>query len=140
VEPDDHLLCFDYLYFTSTHERDEFWWEDSPVWNVVGTHLHFSPRVLSLSLLRKALDIHLELSGEESSEGRRGRLGRRRGAPAIHLGSYPTDGLDGLVWDVGREECLAPFVRGVEEVKNEHRQRLSTGKREGGRVRREGGE
>jgi len=105
VDPDEHLLCFDYLYFTSTHKRGEFWWEDSPIWNAIGTHLHFSTRILELSTSYLLKTFSLSPSEDLPP------------FISIHIRRN-----DFTVWcgDVVKDDCLAPlsaYIRRVEEVK-----------------------
>ena len=43
LPPDEHLSCFDHLYYTTSSEKT-FEWEApwSPAWNFVGKHVHFT--------------------------------------------------------------------------------------------------
>lgn len=40
--PDDHMSCFDYLYFVTSSEIFEWRFSWSPAWTKVATHLHFT--------------------------------------------------------------------------------------------------
>jgi len=48
--PDQHLACFDLLYYTSS-TRKQFEWEQvwSPMWRFVGRHVQFTDRLQSLA-------------------------------------------------------------------------------------------
>ncbi|KZT51348.1 hypothetical protein CALCODRAFT_138136 [Calocera cornea HHB12733] len=45
IEPSEHLLCYDYLYYTGVDTAFEWWYDWSPQWRFVGTHMHWTPRV-----------------------------------------------------------------------------------------------
>ncbi|EJT99008.1 hypothetical protein DACRYDRAFT_56709 [Dacryopinax primogenitus] len=45
LEPSEHLLCYDYLYYTSVDTYYEWWQDWSPQWRLVGTHMHWRERV-----------------------------------------------------------------------------------------------
>ncbi|KAJ6520711.1 hypothetical protein DFH09DRAFT_939625, partial [Mycena vulgaris] len=49
LPPDEHLLCFDNLYFGSTIQPHEIQSDFSPAWNVVGQHLHWKPFIEDLA-------------------------------------------------------------------------------------------
>ncbi|KAG8923486.1 hypothetical protein FRC02_011115 [Tulasnella sp. 418] len=57
--PDDHLTCFDSLYFTAG--RDTYEWEKdySPVWTLVGKHMRFTKKVEDIAMfyLRKVFGV-----------------------------------------------------------------------------------
>jgi len=76
LPPDDHIACFDYLYYvcvnqvrsrfihskpqlTSLVQPFEFEFDYSPAWRYVGQHVHFTPRIKGLadSYIRKAIGI-----------------------------------------------------------------------------------
>lgn len=49
LPPDEHLACFDFLYFMGAAKEDYEWsraW--SPAWREVGTHLRFTEGVVRL--------------------------------------------------------------------------------------------
>jgi hypothetical protein len=50
LPPDEHLACFDLLYY-ATSSSEAFEWEFlwSPAWNLVGTHLHFTDDLIRLA-------------------------------------------------------------------------------------------
>ncbi|VDC00650.1 unnamed protein product [Peniophora sp. CBMAI 1063] len=47
--PDDHMACFDYLYYTSATVSEEFWHTYSPVWRDVARHMHWNPDLQTLA-------------------------------------------------------------------------------------------
>ncbi|KAJ7113934.1 hypothetical protein C8R44DRAFT_710359 [Mycena epipterygia] len=59
LPPDQHLLCFDNLYWASTLEPHEHQHDFSPSWRLVGKHLHWAPRIeeLSRQYLRRAFGL-----------------------------------------------------------------------------------
>ncbi|KAJ7282082.1 hypothetical protein C8J57DRAFT_89866 [Mycena rebaudengoi] len=59
LPPDDHLLCFDNLYWLSAHSIYEMEHDFGPAWRFVGKHLHFTPKIqqLSHSYLRRAFGV-----------------------------------------------------------------------------------
>jgi len=121
VDPDEHLLCFDYLYFTSAYARAEFWWDDAPPWNMVGAHLHFSQNVLSIAipLLRKTLSLPAPPSDSSSGNLEGSTIGEFPPYISVHIRRN-----DFTVWcgDVTRDDCLAPlsaYIRRVDEVRGE---------------------
>lgn len=40
--PDEHMSCFDYLYYVTTSEVYEWRFSWSPAWTRIATHLHFT--------------------------------------------------------------------------------------------------
>ncbi|KAF9016821.1 hypothetical protein BDZ89DRAFT_1075312 [Hymenopellis radicata] len=50
LPPDEHLLCFDELYFLCTAvPDDEFDWDYNPQWKLVGQHMHWAPQLSQLA-------------------------------------------------------------------------------------------
>jgi len=45
IEPDEHMLCFDWLYFTGLDRSFEWEYDYSPEWNLVGKHMHWNPKL-----------------------------------------------------------------------------------------------
>ncbi|KIK40127.1 hypothetical protein CY34DRAFT_87868, partial [Suillus luteus UH-Slu-Lm8-n1] len=47
LPPDDHVLCFDFLYYVSAHHTWEWEWEldYSPAWRFVGQHMRWTARM-----------------------------------------------------------------------------------------------
>ena len=50
LPPDEHLSCFDHLYFTTSSDR-KFEWEASwsPAWNLVGKHVRFNDDLVEIT-------------------------------------------------------------------------------------------
>ena len=59
IEPGEHLLCFDFLYFMAVQEPFEWRRDYAPVWRAVGQHLHWTDRVeeIARSYLRKTFKL-----------------------------------------------------------------------------------
>ena len=57
--PDEQLLCFDAMYFTSTNVGDEWWRPWSPAWNIVGKYARWAApiRAMARSTVAKTLGI-----------------------------------------------------------------------------------
>ncbi|KAF7345634.1 hypothetical protein MVEN_01582800 [Mycena venus] len=49
LPPDDHLVCFDDMYWTANVEPHEFQHDYSTSWRFVGKHLHWNPRIEGLA-------------------------------------------------------------------------------------------
>ncbi|KAJ7170120.1 hypothetical protein C8R46DRAFT_1217718 [Mycena filopes] len=62
LAPDEHLLCYDFLYYVAAHESDEIEKDYSPVWREVGQHLHWTLRLSRLAddYIRRALDVRFD--------------------------------------------------------------------------------
>ena len=60
--PDEQLLCFDAMYFTSANVGDEWWRHWSPAWNIVGKYARWAApiRAMARSAVAKALGIDLK--------------------------------------------------------------------------------
>ncbi|KAF7307044.1 hypothetical protein MIND_00497500 [Mycena indigotica] len=116
LPPDEHLLCYDYLYYVSAHQPFEMEYDYvsldslsqcSPAWRYVGTHMHWTPTLEKIAdeYIRKALGV-----ADDSSI-----------PPFISLHIRR---LDFKVWcnDVPIDECFAPLSvieRRVREVQDE---------------------
>lgn len=48
LPPDEHLLCYDYLYYVAAQTPNEFNFDFSPAWRFVGQHLHWTPQLDAL--------------------------------------------------------------------------------------------
>ena len=50
LPPDEHLSCFDHLYFTTSSDR-LFEWEApwSPAWNLIGKHVRFNDELIEIT-------------------------------------------------------------------------------------------
>ncbi|KAJ7786473.1 hypothetical protein B0H16DRAFT_1670566 [Mycena metata] len=107
LPPDEHLLCYDYLYYVSAHQPFEMEYDYSPAWRFVGQYLHWTPELeqLTNTYVRRA-------------------LGTPEDSPippfiSIHVRHY-----DFEAWcrGVPIQECFAPLpviARRVREVKDE---------------------
>ena len=50
LPPDEHLSCFDFLYYTTSSDTLYEWQSSwSPPWNSVGTHIHFTDRLVDIT-------------------------------------------------------------------------------------------
>jgi len=59
LPPDEHLLCYDYLYYVSAHQPFEMEYDYSPAWRYVGKYMHWTPALENLAnaYVRRALGI-----------------------------------------------------------------------------------
>jgi len=66
LPPDEHLLCYDYLYYISGHFAYEFEYDYSPEWRFVGQHMHWAPELERIAdqYVRRAMGIE---DSEEST-------------------------------------------------------------------------
>ncbi|KAJ7780327.1 hypothetical protein DFH07DRAFT_470175 [Mycena maculata] len=75
LPPDDHLLCYDLLYYAGAHEIFEYNYDMSPVWRFVGQHMHWTPKIQKIaeSYTRETLGIagHAPISPYISVHARR---------------------------------------------------------------------
>jgi hypothetical protein len=57
--PDEQVLCFDTMYFTSANVGDEWWRHWSPAWNIVGKYARWAAPIRSMarSAVAKTLGI-----------------------------------------------------------------------------------
>ncbi|KAJ7808255.1 hypothetical protein B0H14DRAFT_2870753 [Mycena olivaceomarginata] len=49
LPPDQHLLCYDYLYYVSAHQPFEMEYDYSPAWRYVGKYMHWTPELEKLA-------------------------------------------------------------------------------------------
>lgn len=59
VPPDEHLLCYDFLYF-AVAQREREWAEDfSPAWRFVGRYAYWTPKLVGIAegYLRRLLGV-----------------------------------------------------------------------------------
>ncbi|KAH9944221.1 uncharacterized protein BXZ73DRAFT_87164 [Epithele typhae] len=49
VDPDDHLLCFDYLYYVCAQQSSEWELDYAPMWRNVLRHLHWTERIETIT-------------------------------------------------------------------------------------------
>ncbi|KXN88805.1 hypothetical protein AN958_06674 [Leucoagaricus sp. SymC.cos] len=107
LPPDEHLLCYDYLYYVCAHQPFEFEFDYSPAWRFVGQHLRWTPRLETIA------DIYV-----------RATLGTPEGSETPpYIGIHIRHG-DFKNWcgEVPVEDCFASISvinRRVEEVKTE---------------------
>ncbi|KZO99653.1 hypothetical protein CALVIDRAFT_534075 [Calocera viscosa TUFC12733] len=77
LEPDEHLMCFDYLYYTSLDRNFEWYYDWSPQWRLIGKHLRWAPALQAVS--EQYLQRHFGTEGELpkfiSVHARRGDFG-----------------------------------------------------------------
>ncbi|KAJ7446407.1 hypothetical protein B0H11DRAFT_2248850 [Mycena galericulata] len=64
LSPDEHLLCFDFLYYVAAHhvaahQVDEIGEDYSPAWRYVGQHMRWTPRLEQMgdAYIRRALGL-----------------------------------------------------------------------------------
>lgn len=57
LPPDDHLMCFDMMYFVGAQDNDEWWKDWSPAWNFVGKYATWNPKLqkLGVNYIHRAL-------------------------------------------------------------------------------------
>ncbi|KAI0045214.1 hypothetical protein FA95DRAFT_1561351 [Auriscalpium vulgare] len=49
LPPDEHLACFDYLYYVCAHESFEYEHDLSPAWRFVAKHFRWTPRLQTMA-------------------------------------------------------------------------------------------
>jgi len=104
--PDDHLVCYDEMYYVSTAYKYEWNYEFWPAWSVVGTHVHFLPEIENRAWDYIARALGSDVAGSALHPPFIGIHARR-----ANFANYCKD--------IPREECYAPlsaFARRVEEV------------------------
>ncbi|PFH49812.1 hypothetical protein AMATHDRAFT_146793 [Amanita thiersii Skay4041] len=59
LPPDEHMLCYDYLYYTCSSHPFEFEYDFSPAWRFVGQHMRWAPELEKLAdqYVRKAIGL-----------------------------------------------------------------------------------
>jgi len=59
IPPDEHLMCFDMMYFVGAQDHDEWWRDWNPAWNFVGRHATWNAKLqkLGLSYIHRALGL-----------------------------------------------------------------------------------
>ncbi|KAJ7283995.1 hypothetical protein C8J57DRAFT_751130 [Mycena rebaudengoi] len=59
LPPDDHMLCFDNLYYVSAFSIYEFEHDFGPAWRFVGRYMHWTPKIQQLAndYVRQTLDV-----------------------------------------------------------------------------------
>ncbi|KAG5647758.1 hypothetical protein DXG03_008481 [Asterophora parasitica] len=113
LPPDEHMLCYDYLYFTCANQPYEMEFDYSPAWRFVGQHLHWSPTIEQLAnqYLRRSIGIAEDRPTPPASPWI--AIHVRRGDFKVFCGEETT----------GCYASLEVIARRVEEVKAELLQR-----------------
>jgi hypothetical protein len=64
LDPDERLLCFDFMYYIGAQDHDEWWEEWSPAWIEVGRHARWEKRLerVAVGYIQRALGVE---EGEE---------------------------------------------------------------------------
>ncbi|KAF8525036.1 hypothetical protein BU17DRAFT_83942 [Hysterangium stoloniferum] len=59
LPPDEHMLCYDSIYYAATTKDYEWFEEWTPAWTLVGRHMRWAPNVESLArnYISKAFDL-----------------------------------------------------------------------------------
>ncbi|KAJ7786565.1 hypothetical protein B0H16DRAFT_1755951 [Mycena metata] len=59
LAPDEHMLCYDFLYYLAAHQSDEIEKDYSPAWREVGQHLHWTASLerLANDYIRRTLHV-----------------------------------------------------------------------------------
>ncbi|KAM5533961.1 hypothetical protein V8D89_012386 [Ganoderma adspersum] len=59
LDPDDHLLCFDYLYYACAQQSYEYDWDYAPMWRHVLRHAHWTKRIemITAHYVRQIFDL-----------------------------------------------------------------------------------
>ncbi|KDQ15100.1 hypothetical protein BOTBODRAFT_301821 [Botryobasidium botryosum FD-172 SS1] len=109
ANPDEHILCYDFLYFAVENRQYEWELDFSPAWRFVGRHLHWSDKVKDLAreYLRRIFGV----------EGPNAEI-----PPFIAVHARRNDFEERCEPEVPLEECLpsiSVFARRVEEVRAE---------------------
>ncbi|KAJ7508599.1 hypothetical protein B0H11DRAFT_1965830 [Mycena galericulata] len=111
LPPDEHLLCYDFLYYVAAQEPFEIGLDYSPAWRYVGQYMFWTEALQKITnqYVRRALriDSHDPIPPFISIHARR-------------------DDFEGWCGDFPREECFASLdviARRVEEVRSEIWQR-----------------
>ncbi|KDQ07958.1 hypothetical protein BOTBODRAFT_88478, partial [Botryobasidium botryosum FD-172 SS1] len=108
LEPDEQVLCYDFLYY-AVADRPSEWNEDySPAWRFVGTHVHWSAWVegLAKEYLRRIFGVKQDADVP----------------PFISVHVRRNDFTGWCPPGAPQEECFAPlsaYARRVEEVREE---------------------
>ncbi|KAF8203947.1 hypothetical protein BJ912DRAFT_1090884 [Pholiota molesta] len=107
LPPEEHMLCYDYLYYVCAHQPYEFEFDHSPAWMFVGQFMRWTPRLEDLTdkYVRKAFG-----TGPTVETPPWIAIHIRHGDFAGYCGEVPVD------------DCFASIsviARRVEEVKQE---------------------
>lgn len=62
LPPDEHLLCYDFLYYVAAHQSEEIGLDYSPAWRFVGQHMRWTTRLERLAdqYIRRTLSLKEE--------------------------------------------------------------------------------
>ncbi|KAF7290982.1 Lysophospholipase [Mycena chlorophos] len=111
LPPDQHLVCFDFLFSTVETMGNDLFHDYSSVWRLIGQHLHFHPKVerLAQEQLRKMF----HLSETE---------------PIPPFISVHVRHNDFQIWcgDQSLEDCFAPFSQYAYRIKRMQKLLLAT--------------
>ncbi|KAJ6520070.1 hypothetical protein C8R45DRAFT_805951 [Mycena sanguinolenta] len=111
LPPDEHMLCYDFLYYVAADQSDEIELDYSPAWRFVGQHMRWTPRLERLSddYIRRTLNVRWN----------------EPIPPFISVHVRHNDFKEWCEPDVTLEECFAPLSaieRRVREVQDELRE------------------
>ncbi|KAI0031409.1 hypothetical protein K488DRAFT_52104 [Vararia minispora EC-137] len=114
VHPDEHLVCFDYLYYACASTSDEFIREHSPAWRDVLRYFRWAPRMQEIAdgYLRRMFGVAETdpIPPYITIHARRGDFGAYCGFANLTLGDcFPT---------------MEDYARGIVGIRKELEQRL----------------
>ncbi|KAJ7492380.1 hypothetical protein FB451DRAFT_1388779 [Mycena latifolia] len=114
LPPDEHLLCYDFLYYVAAHQEEEIGLDYSPAWRYVGQHMRWTARLERLGdrYIRQALGVK-----EDDPI-----------PPFVAVHVRHNDFEDWCEESITLSECFAPLpviARRVREVQEEIRERKS---------------
>ncbi|CCM03129.1 uncharacterized protein FIBRA_05250 [Fibroporia radiculosa] len=112
LDPDEQVLCFDYLYYLCAQQSFEYEYDYAPAWRFVGTYLRWTPRIedLAASYVRRSF----------------GLLESDATPPYISIHVRHGDFRSWCPSTTAPEDCFAPIsaiARRVQEVQDEIRER-----------------
>ncbi|KAG8929947.1 hypothetical protein FRC02_004833 [Tulasnella sp. 418] len=113
IYPDHQVLCFDFLYWVVNNAQYEWEKDHHPAWRLVGKHLHFNPKMVSLA--ENTLRDMWQLSAHESIPP----------FISVHVRHGDFEVFCDYK-DLPVEKCYAPvsaFAQAVDEVRAELKQR-----------------
>ncbi|KZT38416.1 hypothetical protein SISSUDRAFT_1021527 [Sistotremastrum suecicum HHB10207 ss-3] len=109
IDPDEQVACFDFVYFTGMYKGGTEWWdESSPIWHLVGRHMHWAPLIKSLAIEYVSDRLGIPANKRDGTMPPFIAVHARRADFARVCPPRP------------REECLAPlsaYTRRVEETR-----------------------
>jgi len=112
LNPDEHLSCFDYLYYVCASSSFEYEYDFSPAWRFVVTHFRWTARLQDIAngYIKRIFDVP-----EKGEVPPYIAIHARRADFGVYCG------------DVPRDDCfpsLTVFARRVAEIQEETRERL----------------